>query len=97
MKKNTFTLLDENGNEKEYEVLFTYECDQTEKNYIAYTDNSKDENGDTVVYASIYHQEDSTGRLEAIEDEREWKIIEAVLETLQEEVRNKMSGENNEQ
>lgn len=96
MKKNTFTLLDENGNEKEYEVLFTYECDQTEKNYIAYTDNSKDENGDTVVYASIYHPEDSTGRLEAIEDEREWKIIEAVLETLQEEIKNS-NKENNEQ
>lgn len=98
MKKNTFTMLDENGNEVVYDVLFTFESDETGKNYIVYTDNTKDEVGNIEVYASIYHPEDGNGRLEAIETEKEWKIIETILETLQEEIKKQTSESgNNEQ
>lgn len=97
MNKNTFSMLDENGKEVVYDVLFTFESDETEKNYIVYTDNTKDEEGNIEVYASIYHPEDENGRLEAIETDKEWKIIETILETLQEEIKNKAGNENNEQ
>ena len=98
MKKNSFTMIDENGNEVEYDVLFTFESDETKKNYIAYTDNSKDENGNVQVYASTYDPEDPEGKLEAITTEKEWKVIETILDTLQEEVRKKKNNiENNEQ
>ena len=73
MKKNTFTMLDENGVEVEYDVLFTFESDETKKNYIVYTDNTRDEKGNIEVYASIYHPEDNNGRLEAIETEKNGK------------------------
>ena len=96
MKKNSFTMIDENGNEVEYDVLFTFESDETKKNYIAYTDNSKDESGNVQVYASTYDPEDPEGKLEAITTEKEWKVIETILETLQEEVKNKKQ-ESNEQ
>lgn len=95
MKPNTFSMLDENGVEVVYDVLFTFESDETKKNYIVYTDNTKDETGNIEVYASIYHPEDNTGRLEAIESEKEWKVIETILETLQEEIKKK--SQNNEQ
>ena len=97
MKKNTFSMLDENGNEVVYDVLFTFESEETKKNYIVYTDNTKDETGNIEVYASIYYPNDPQSKLEAIETEKEWKVIETILETLQEEVRNKMNKENNEQ
>lgn len=97
MKKNTFSMLDENGVEVVYDVLFTFESEETGKNYIVYTDNQKDETGNIEVYASIYYPNDPQSRLEAIETEKEWKVIETILETLQEEVRNKMKKENNEQ
>lgn len=97
MNKNTFSMIDENGKEVVYDVLFTFESDETEKNYIVYTDNTKDEEGNIEVYASIYHPEDENGRLEAIETDKEWKIIETILETLQEEIKNKAGNENNEQ
>lgn len=97
MKKNTFSMLDENGNEVVYDVLFTFESEETGKNYIVYTDNEKDETGNIQVYASIYYPNDPKSKLEAIETEKEWKVIETILETLQEEVRNKMNKENNEQ
>ena len=97
MKKNTFSMLDENGREVVYDVLFTFESEETGKNYIVYTDNQKDETGNIEVYASIYYPNDPRSKLEAIETEKEWKVIETILETLQEEVRNKMNKENNEQ
>ena len=97
MKKNTFSMLDENGREVVYDVLFTFESEEIGKNYIVYTDNQKDETGNIEVYASIYYPNDPQSKLEAIETEKEWKVIETILETLQEEVRNKMNKENNEQ
>ena len=97
MKKNTFTMIDENGREIVYDVLFTFESEETNKNYIVYTDQSKDDKGNIQVYASIYDPENPNSKLEPIETEKEWKVIETILETLQEEVRKKVQGENNEQ
>lgn len=95
MKKNSFTMIDENGNEVVYDVLFTFESEETNKNYIVYTDNTVDEaTGNIEVYASIYDPNDPKSKLEAIETEKEWKVIETILETLQEEIKKK--GENTE-
>ena len=96
MKKNSFSMIDENGKEIIYDVLFTFESDETNKNYIVYTDNSKDESGNIQVYASIYDPENPNSKLEAITTDKEWKVIETILETLQEEVRKKKE-ENTEQ
>lgn len=97
MKKNTFTMIDREGNEIVYDVLFTFESEETGKNYIVYTDQSKDENGNIQVYASIYDPNDPNSKLEAITTDKEWKVIETILETLQEEVKKKQEQTNNEQ
>ncbi len=97
MKKNSFSMIDENGKEIIYDVLFTFESDETNKNYIVYTDNTRDETGNIQVYASIYDPEDPNSKLEAITTEKEWKVIETILETLQEEIRKKKEEQNNEQ
>ena len=89
-------MIDENGKEIVYDVLFTFESEETNKNYIVYTDNSRDEAGNIQVYASIYDPENPNSKLEAITTDKEWKVIETILETLQEEVRKKKE-ENNEQ
>ena len=54
------------------------------------------ETGNIEVYASIYDPEDPHSKLEAIKTDKEWKVIETILDTLQEEVRKK-KDENNEQ
>ncbi len=97
MKKNQFTMIDEKGNEIVYDVLFTFESEETNKNYIVYTDQSKDEKGNIQVYASIYDPENPNSKLEPIETEKEWKVIETILETLQEEIKKKQDTTNNEQ
>ena len=83
---NKIIVINEKGKEIEYEVLFTFESDETECNYIVYTDNKKDKKGNTKVYASIY-KEDKKGRIEMlpIESEKEWKVIETILESIQDD------------
>ena len=84
----TFKVIGENGKEIECEVLFTFDSDETKKSYIAYTDNTVDENGNTKVYASIYTPGEDPVNLLPIETDKEWKIIETILEELQNETAN---------
>ena len=81
----TFKVINDEGKEVECEVLFTFESDETNKNYIVYTDNTLDEEGNTKVYASIYNPDQDETKLLPIETDKEWKIIETILEELQNE------------
>lgn len=87
-EKNSFTIINDEGKEVVCDVLFTFDSEETGKSYIAYTDNTKDENGNVQVYASIYDPEEENPELKPIESDKEWKVIETILETLQEEVQN---------
>ena len=92
-EKMTFTVVGDDGKETECEVLFTFESDETKKNYIVYTDNTQDDEGNTKVYASIYEPDDENLKLTAIEDEKEWKIIDTILNELQETVKATMEDD----
>lgn len=83
MEQNKFKLIDKNGKEVEFEVLFTFESDETKKNYMVYTDNTKDDNGNTKVYASVFVPNKEPLELLPVETEREWKVIETILESIQ--------------
>ena len=96
-KNNKFTVINDEGKQIECEVLFTFESDETKKSYIVYTDNTKDEIGNIKVYASIYdpnNMDDTKMSLEPIETEKEWNIIETILDSLQEEANNTNDGDN---
>ena len=93
-ERMTFKVNDEFGQEIECEVLFTFESDETKKNYMVYTDNTTDEEGNTKVYASVYTPGEETTNLLPIETEKEWKIIETILEEIQAEARNNIQGDN---
>lgn len=86
-EKMTFKAVNNEGQEVECEVLFTFESDETKKNYMVYTDNTKDEAGNVKVYASIYNPDKPESELIPIESESEWKIIETILEEIQAEVK----------
>ena len=91
-EKMTFKVTNEEGKEVEDEVLFTFDSDETKKSYMVYTDDSKDENGNTRVFASTYVQGEEETELFPIETDKEWKIIETILKELQEDAK----GETNE-
>jgi len=99
MKENTFKMVTEDGKEIICNVLFTFDSEETGKSYIAYTDNTYEEDGSIKAYAAIYHPDDLNSGFEPIETEKEWKVVETILEAIQEEVRDKLAGssEGNEQ
>lgn len=73
MDDNTILIADENGVEKEFEILFTFESEN--KSYVLYYDPTEDEPN---VYASIY---DDEGHLFDVETPEEWDLISEVFET----------------
>lgn len=83
--ENTFIIMNDEGVEIECEVIFTYEDEQSGKNYIAYTDNTLDEDGNTKVYASVFDPNEENPVLSQIETEEEWQLIEGILESLDED------------
>ncbi len=90
--ENTFKIINDNGEEVMCDVLFTFDSEETKKSYIVYTDNSKDAEGNVQVFASIYDPNQEDQKLEPIKTEQEWKVIETILNTLQEEIRKKIDG-----
>jgi len=90
---NTFKVINDEGKEVTCDILFTFDSEETKKSYIVYTDNSRDSEGNIQVFASIYDPSQDNPRLEPIETEQEWKIIETILNTLQDEIK-KNTGSN---
>lgn len=91
-ERMTFKVTNDEGKEVECEALFTFESDETNKHYIAYTDNTTDEEGNIKVYASIYNPEEENPTLFPIESDKEWKIIETIFEQLQNEASKQQEG-----
>ena len=89
--KQKFIVVDEKGKEIECEPLFTFESEETNKQYVVYTDNTKDKNGNIRVFASIYEVTDKGNKLLPIKRDKEWKVIEMILESIKEET--KKAGE----
>ena len=94
-KNNMFKVVNKEGKEVDCEVLFTFESEETKKNYIVYTDNTEDDEGNTRVYASIYNPNDERGELLSSETDREWKIIETILNSIQEKAKEDSSDNSN--
>ena len=91
-ERMVFKITNNEGKEVECEVLFTFDSEETGKSYIVYTDNTKDDAGNTRVYASTYKKsEEGMTALEPIESDKEWKIIDKILEELQASVKEQMA------
>ena len=83
------TVVDEDGNEQLYEVLFTFDSDEFEKSYVMYfpVGAEEDENEEIEIHASAYiqNEEGAEGSLQPIETDEEWDMIEEMLNTFLEE------------
>jgi len=75
----TIIITDEDGNEKEMEILFTFDHETSNKSYVLFTDANEDAGE---VFACSY---DDDGNLVAVEDENEFKMVEEVFNTYLEE------------
>ena len=74
MEANKIQVIDDQGNEKEFEVLFTFNNEELGKQYVLYYDTTVEEPS---VFASIY---DDAGQLFPIETP-EWEMVEEVFQS----------------
>lgn len=79
LETNSLFVKDENGAEKEMEILFTFEDEERKKNYVIFCDPNAN---DDEVFASVY---DNEGNLLPVETDAEWTMIEEVLGAFQED------------
>ena len=81
--EDMITLIDENGNEQLFKELFTFDYDDYGKSYI-FIYPAEQENDDSVDIQAyiIADNEDNDGQdLVPIEDDKEWDMVEEVLNT----------------
>ena len=78
-KKAVMTVINEQNEIMDVDVLFTFKNTATNVCYIVYTENTLDEKGDTEVFASIFDPDDKTLTLHPIETEAEWALLESKL------------------
>lgn len=93
IEESKFIVKDENGEEKEFYKLFTFDSSETGKSYIAYTDNSTDENGNVIIRANTYDPTGEDLTLQPLTSEKEWKVIENILISTQEKLREEIAKE----
>ncbi|MFD2630932.1 DUF1292 domain-containing protein [Oceanobacillus kapialis] len=90
-EKERIIIPDENGEEHLFEVLFTFDVDETNHSYIAVTPVEQAEDEEVEVYAFRYEEkakDDDDLSLFPIESDEEWEMVEEMLHTLAEEDNN---------
>ncbi len=82
MKDKIMRIVDEEGNEQAYEILFTFTSDVTKKSYVVYKKPGDSEE----VYASIYTvKDDEGGDLLPIETDAEYDMVQEKLDAFRDE------------
>ncbi|AUJ26178.1 hypothetical protein CAI16_04670 [Virgibacillus dokdonensis] len=85
-EKERIIIPDENGEEHLFEVLFTFDLDDTNQSYIAVTPVEQSEEEEVEVYAFRYEEKDEDDlSLFPIESDDEWEMVEEMLNTLAEQ------------
>ncbi len=87
LEENQLTVIDENGSELLCEILSTFESDDYGRSYVVYYPAGSDteEDVDLHVSAFIPASGNEGGELIPIEDEKEWDMIEEVINTFLDE------------
>jgi uncharacterized protein YrzB (UPF0473 family) len=83
-EKERIIIPDESGEEHLFEVLFTFDVDETEKSYMVVVPVEQTEAEEQEVYA--FRFEEPVGKeddltLYQIEDDEEWEMVEEMLAT----------------
>ena len=81
-KKNMMITTNQDGTQEEVEVLLAFKFNDNGKEYVIYTKNEVDENGNVTIYISNVLRNGAEVTLETISDDNEWTRIKGVLREL---------------
>ncbi len=77
--ENDKITIEKDGKEVNCDILFTFDCDDTEKSYVGYSDNTIGDDGRKTIYVSSYNPLNEEIVLEDIDDSKELSMIQDVL------------------
>jgi len=80
--KKTMSIVTANGAIEEVEVILAFEFKDTNREYVVYTKNEKDDNGNVTVYVSNVDRSQENPKLLGISSDEEWNKIKDVLREL---------------
>lgn len=80
--KKVMSIVSEDGSIEEVEVILAFEFKDTNKEYVIYTKNEKDENDNVTVYVSNVDRSSGEPKLLGVDDEEEWNRVKDVLREL---------------
>lgn len=80
--KKIMSIVQEDGSIDEVEVVIAFEFKDTKKEYVVYTKNEKDANGNVTVYVSRIERNGKTPQLYGVDNEEEWNRVKDVLRKL---------------
>ena len=84
---NMMSIVLEDGSIDEVEFLISFKFTDNEKEYMVYTKNETDENGNVTIYvASVNRDQGEDPKLGAVESDEEWNRIKHVLKELSKNV-----------
>lgn len=78
----TIFALDKNNNQKEYQVILTYHSDDYNKDYVVYTDNIYNDNGELQIYINSYNPDDLELIANEIKDKEEYNTIKTLVNSV---------------
>lgn len=81
-QRKVMSIVQEDGSIDEVEVVIAFEFKDTKKEYVVYTKNEKDANGNVTVYVSRIEKNGETPQLFGVDDETEWNRVKDVLRKL---------------
>ena len=76
------TILKEDGSREEVNVVLAFEFKDTGKEYVIYTKNEVDDNGNVTIYISNVTRIGDNITLSTVADDNEWTRIKNVLREL---------------
>lgn len=80
--ENEIVIKDSEGNIHNCTKLFTFDSDETKLSYICYTEDKKDDKGNTIVYAGTYDPTGEDNHILPIKTDEEWNLIKDTLEEI---------------
>ena len=81
-EKKVMSIVSNDGAIENVEVILAFEFKDTNKEYVVYTKNEKDENGNITVYVSNIDRSGEEPKLLGVENENEGNKIKDVLREL---------------
>lgn len=82
--KRQITLVDDDGNEEHFEILFTFDSDDFERSYVLLYPAGAEANEHVDIYPFAYLPDENgdatSAELLPIEDEDEWEMVQGVLD-----------------